>query len=162
MSHKYLICMCPTPFFSANSKGDKFLLSLWTVYLGSKNAYVTLIRCHLQVTSYSLCRSLSPSLHLLWSSLPSCLCLNLALFGSSYGWFIYHCVYRTHFLYSFPCSCALRLQQCPSFGNWSCRDGMGALFLKNVSFPYCVPRRDCCFLRHFHASFSEDPPCCAF
>ena len=26
MSHKYLICMCPTPFFSANSKGDKFLL----------------------------------------------------------------------------------------------------------------------------------------
>ena len=76
--------MRPTPFFSANSKRDDFFLSLGTVYLGSKSSYVPIFRFHLQVTSYSICRSLSVLLHLLWSSLPSCLCLDTALFHSSW------------------------------------------------------------------------------
>ena len=46
--------MCPTPFFSANSKRDEFFLSLWTVYLGSKSSYVSIFRFHLEVTSYSI------------------------------------------------------------------------------------------------------------
>ena len=76
--------MCPTPFFSANSKRDDFFLSLGTVYLGSKSSYVSIFRFHLQVTSYSICRSLSVLLHLLWSSLPSGLFLDTELFHSSW------------------------------------------------------------------------------
>ena len=113
MSHKYLICMCPTPFFSANSKGDKFLL--WTVYLGSKNAYVTLIRFHLQVTSYSLCCSLSPSLHLEWSCLLF-LWLDFALYPTFYGWGMLHCVNIPHLLY--PSICAFIISLFAFLASW--------------------------------------------
>ena len=56
------------------------------------------------------------------------------------GWLTYHWVYRTHFLYSSLCPCPLGLQQCPSCGNWSGRDGMGTLVFKNASFPWLFPR----------------------
>ena len=29
-------------------------------------------------------------------------------------------------------------------------------------FSLCAQARDCCLPRRFHASFSEDPPCCCF
>ena len=79
------------------------------------------------------------------------------------GWFIYFCVYRTHFLYSFLCPCPLRLQPWPSFGNWSSGDGMGTLVFENLSFSWLDDQaRDCCFLRHVHVSYFKGPPYCAF
>ena len=132
--------MRPTPFFSANSKRDDFFLSLGTVYLGSKSSYVPIFRFHLQVTSYSICRSLSVLLHLLWSSLPFACAWTRHCSILPDGWLTYHWVYRTHFLYSSLCPYPLGLQQCPSCGNWSSRDGMGTLVFENASFPWLFPR----------------------
>ena len=128
--------MCPTPVFSANSKRDELFLSLWTVYLGSRApTYAFLDSTYKR---HHILLPLSLLLHLLWSSLSSCLCLNTALSILPYSWFICHCVYRTHFLCSFLCPCPLRLQQFPSFGSWSGRDGRGTLVFGN--FPACLPR----------------------
>ena len=155
--------MCPTPFFSANSKWDEFFLSLWTDYLGSRSSYVSIFRFHLEVTSYSVGHSLSVLLHFLWSSLPSCCAWTWHCFILPYGWLIYHCVYRTHFLHSFLCPCTLRLHQCPCYGNWSGRDSVGTLASKNVAFPWLYSQAcDCCFLRHFFVLFFKDSPYCSF
>ena len=111
-----------------------------------------------------MCHSLSLLFHLLWSSLPSSLCLNMALFHSSF-WLINKplCVYISHFLYSFLCPWTLRLQQCPCYENQSGRDGMGTPVFENVASPWLYAQaHDCCFLRHFCVLFFQDPPCCSF
>ena len=153
--------MCPTPFFSANSKWDEF-------FSNSVNclSWLQELRFLLEVTSYSVGRSLSGLLHLLWSSPPSCCAWTWHCFILPYGWLIYHCVYKTHFLYSFLCPCTLRLHQClwnTCYGNWSSRDSMGNLASKNVAFPWLYAQAcDCCFLRHFYVLFFKDSPYCSF
>ena len=153
--------MCPTPFFSASSKWEEFFL--WNDYLGSRSSYVSIFRFHLEVTSYSVGGSLSVFLHLLWSSLPPCCAWTWPCFILPYGWLIYHCVYRTHFLHSSPCPCTLSLHQCPCYGNWSSRDSVGTLASKNVVFPWLYSQACyCCFLRHFFVLFFKDSPYCSF
>ena len=75
------------------------------------------------------------------------------------GWFIYRCVCRTHFLYSFLCSCPFRLQPWPSFRNWSSWDGMGTLVFENLSFPWLIAVSSCTSIFHIlkvlHIVFSS-------
>ena len=144
--------MCPTPFFSANRKWEEFFLSLWTINLGLRGSYVSIFRFLLEVTSYL-------SLPVSYATCYDHLCLLACTwawhcFIAPYGWLIYHCVYSTHFLYSFLCPCTLNLQPCPCYGNWSGRDGMGTFVFENVAFPWLYAQAcECCFLRHFHVLF---------
>ena len=129
--------MCPTPFFSANGKREEFFLNLWTINPGLRSSYVSIFRFHLEVTSYL---SLPVSYTTCYDHLYLLACTwAWHCFIAPYGWLIYHCVYVTHFLYSFLCPCTLRLQPCPCYGNWSGRDGMGTLVFENVAFPWLCP-----------------------
>ena len=147
--------MCPTPFFSANSKWEEFFLSLWTIHLGSRSSYVWF---HLEVTSYL---SLPASYITCYDHLYLLACAwawHCSIVP--YGWLIYHCEYITHFLYSFLCYCTIKLQQCPCYGSWSGGDGMGTLVFENVALPWlCAQACECCFLRHFGVLFLNHPPC---
>ena len=153
--------MCPTPFFSANSKWEEFFPSLWTINLGLRSSYVSIFRFHLEVTSYL-------SLPVSYATCYDHLCLLACAwawhcFIAPYGWLIYHCVYRTHFLYSFMCPCTLNLQPCPCYGNWSGRDGMATLCLWKCCFSLTVcPGMWMLFPKALPCFVSNHPPCCSF
>ena len=142
-----------------NSKWDELFLSLWTVFLGSKSSYVSIFRFHLHVTSFSVFHSMSLLPHLLWSSLPSCLRLNVASFHSSLWLMHIPFVYGTHCLYLFPCPCTLSFAPVyflwkPVWQGWH---GYPCLWKRFFSLTVCQAH-NCCFLMHFRVLFSKDPP----
>ena len=65
-----------------------------------------------ELASYDICLSLSPSLHLEWSFLFSCLRLDWHYFLLLYGWEIFHCIHVPHCLYPFICASTINLLSC--------------------------------------------------
>ena len=153
--------MGPIPFCSANNKF--FFLNLWTVYLCSGSSHVSIVRFHLEVISYYVCCSLSLLLQLLWSSLPSSLCLKMPLFhwfllAESYSIVCVYPIFFVHFcvLPHLGCRSVFAMETSPAGMAWV------PLSLKMSLLPDCMPRHvtavsECTSIFSF-----EEPPCCLF
>ena len=147
------------PFFSANNKF--FFLSLWTVYLCSRSSYVSIVRFHL-IDSTIILHLFTVSLQLLWSSLPSSLCLKMPLFHC-FLWLshIALCVYPIFFVHfcvlpHLGCSSVFAMETSPPGMAWV------PLSLKMSLLPDCMPRHvtavsECTSIFSF-----KETPCCFF
>ena len=124
--------MCATPFFSANSEWEEFLLNLWTVYLGSKSSYVSIFRFHLEVTSYSItCYD-----HLYLLACAGTWHFSLFLTADSYTVVYIESISFIHFcvLVHLGCSSVFPFDTSPAGMAWV------PLSSKMFLFPDCVPR----------------------